>query len=580
SNIGSFLALLSFPYVFEPLFELPRMGLFWTIGFWLFAVLEIVVVYFLMRDADSTIEHSVTKHSVMVETAAEALMRPSILDRVGWVGLPAIASLTLIAATDHVSHEIAPEPRIWVFTLCLYLLTFIICFDHPFWYRRGITCAITVMTIMLLSGRESIPGWFGLAIDFGVFELRWSHFITMFLICFVCHGELVRLRPTAAEYLTEFYLYLSFGGACGGLFVTLVATNYFNDYYEWFLCLEAGLGISLSVLAGVIRSWRKAPMRIDIKTLAVVGMIFLLLGGTVYFWQDPFKLMQQTSDDFDSTRLHQSRNFYGAVSVRDLVHHTDPRENYRIFYSGPITHGLQFTHSDRVTTPAAYYSLGSGVGETLEYAKSNYPSIRVAIVGLGAGTLANYARQSDHYDFYEINPDVIRIANEKFDNLRLCKAQKQMTILGDARLKLDQSASDVLYDVIALDAFSGGSVPIHLLTKEAFAIYRKHLKPNGFMVANITNGYLNLYPVLKRQAEHLVMGFRYKSDAPKSSLRIRRSKYFIITDDKDYLSQYPSANSKYYDANGTLIHEEDPEIPGVPLWSDHFCSINAIELKD
>ena len=435
------------------------------------------------------------------------------------------------------------------------------------------------MAILLLSGRDHIPGWFGLEIHFGAFELRWSHFITMFLICFVCHGELVRLRPRASEYLTEFYLYMSFGGACGGLIVTLVATNYFNDYYEWFLCLVAGLGISLAVIAGSIPSWQNASTRID-STKISLAAVFILSVGAVYFWLDPFKRMQTATEDFSTTRLHQSRNFYGAVSVKDLVHHTDPRENYRIFFSGQILHGMQFTHPDRMTSPAAYYSRGSGVGETIEYAKSEYPSIRVAIVGLGAGTLANYARESDQYDFYEINPDVITIAVEQFDNLRLCKATEQRMILGDARLKLEQSASDVLYDVIALDAFSGGSVPTHLLTKEAFAIYRKHLKPHGFMVANITNGYLNLYPVLKRQAEHLEMGFRYKSDPPRSNLRIRRSKYFIVTNDQSYLAKYPSVNSKFYDDDGVLLSEEDPEIPGVPLWSDHFSSINAIELRD
>jgi hypothetical protein len=575
SNIGSFFALLSFPYVFEPWFELPRMGLFWTIGFWLFAGLEIWVICLLIRIGVSKPVFAKT-----IENGFNLSNRPSHLHRVAWVGLPAIASLTLIAATDHVSHDVAPEPRIWVFTLCLYLLTFIICFDHPGWYKRGITASIAVLAILLLSGRDRIPEWLGLEIHFGVFELRWSHFITMFLICFLCHGELVRLRPKTSEHLTEFYLYMSLGGACGGLFVTFISTNYFNDYYEWFLCLVAGLGIGLTIIAGSIPSWQNKSMGIDRKKVGLVTAIFVLLVSAVYVWQDPFKLMHATSDEFSVTRLHQSRNFYGAVSVKDFVHHSDPKENYRVFFSGQINHGMQFTHPDRLTTPAAYYSIGSGVGETLEYAKSEYPSIRVAIVGLGAGSLANYARESDQYDFYEINPDVIAIAAEKFDNLRLCKAATQRVILGDARLKLEQSNSDVMYDVIVLDAFSGGSVPTHLLTKEVFAIYRKHLKPNGFIVANITNGYLNLYPVLKRQAENLGMGFRYKSDAPISKLQIRRSKYFVITDDQRYLANYPSANSKFYDEEGVLLSEEDPEIPGVPLWSDHFSSINSIELKN
>ena len=574
SNIGSFLALLTFPYFFEPLFELPRMGLFWTIGFWLFAGLEIAVIYLLTQAGVS----KSTKTSR--EEVRNELAQLTVLQRVGWVVLPAVASLTLIAATDHVSHDVAPEPRIWVFTLCLYLLTFIICFDHPGWYRRGAVAIATILAILLLSGRNVIPSWFGFELDFGAFELRWSHFITMFLICFLCHGELVRLRPKASEYLTEFYLCMSFGGACGGLFVTLIATNFFADYYEWFLCLLVGLGIALCVAAESLAVRRADAGALDRRMMIGVAVLFSLFGGAVFIWQDPFYFMPEAREDFDAKRLHQSRNFYGSVSVLDLVHHSDPKENYRIFFSGQITHGMQFTHPDRRNTPAAYHANSSGVGETLEYAKSIQPSVRVAIVGLGAGTLANYAREADHYDFYEINPDVIDIANAKFDNLRLCKASTQKTILGDARLKLEQSGSDVLYDVIALDAFSGGSVPMHLLTKEAFAIYRKHLKPDGFMVANITNGYLNLYPVLKRQAEHLGMRYRYKSDPPRSGLRIRRSKYFIITDNQNYLTDYPSANSKFYDDAGVLIGEENPEISDVPLWTDHFSSINAIELKN
>jgi spermidine synthase len=575
SNIGSFFALLSFPYVFEPNFELRSIGWFWTSGFWVFAILEIVVIVQIMR---SNIEPPV--HNLSSVQSHAAFTSPSTWTRLLWVGLPALASMTLIAATDHVSHDVAPEPRIWVFTLCLYLLTFIICFDHPRWYCRRIAAFCTVFAILLLSGRKVIPDWFGLEIEFGVSELRWSSFATMFLICFVCHGELVRLRPKTSQHLTEFYMNMSFGGACGGLFVTLVANNCFNDYYEWFFCLVAGLGIGLIILASSVPTTGKYYMKCDIIKVAIFGVMFMAFGSAIYVWQDPFYIMRSPSADFSASLLRQNRNFYGAVSVEDLVHRSDPRQNYRVFFSGQIVHGMQFTHPDRQTTPASYHSIGSGVGQTLEYAKSKYPSLRVAVVGLGAGTLANYARELDQYDFYEINPEVISIAQENFDNLRLCKAKKWCTILGDARLKIGQSADDVLYDMIILDAFSGGSVPIHLLTKEAFAIYRKHLKKDGFIVANITNGYLNLYPVLKRQAEYLGMNFRYKSQAPAPSQRIRRSKYFIMTEDKEYISNYPSENSKYYDANGEFIGEENPEIPGVSLWSDHFSSINAIELRE
>jgi spermidine synthase len=174
----------------------------------------------------------------------------------------------------------------------------------------------------------------------------------------------------------------------------------------------------------------------------------------------------------------------------------------------------------------------------------------------------------------------VRVANQWFDNVPQCRARNKRTIIGDARLKLEQLPDDVRYDVIVLDAFSGGSVPIHLLTREAFQTYRRHLKPEGFIVANITNGYLNLYPVLKRQAEYLRIGFRNKFQTSDPDRHIRHNHYFVMTDDREYLRRYPSENRKYFDANGTLLRIADPNLPDVPLWTDHFSSLNSIELRD
>lgn len=153
-------------------------------------------------------------------------------------------------------------------------------------------------------------------------------------------------------------------------------------------------------------------------------------------------------------------------------------------------------------------------------------------------------------------------------------------IVGDARLKLEQLPEDVKYDVIVLDAFTGGSVPIHLLTREAFQIYKHHLNVEGFIVINITNGYLNLYPVVRRQAEALGMGFRNKFQTSNPGQHIRNNHYFVITDDQDYLRRYPSLNRHFYDSQGRLIRVQDPNLPNVPIWTDHFSSLTPIELKD
>jgi hypothetical protein len=251
-----------------------------------------------------------------------------------------------------------------------------------------------------------------------------------------------------------------------------------------------------------------------------------------------------------------------------------------VFYSGNVTHGVQYLDPAKRRLPVSYYSEGSGVGETLRYAQGRQSSMRVAIIGLGAGTLATYARETDDYDFYEINPEAVQVANRWFDNVPNCRAKTKQVIVGDARLKLEQLADDVRYDVIVLDAFTGGSVPIHLLTREAFQIYQRHLKPDGFIAVHITNGYLNLYPVVRKQAEALGMGFRNKYLPSDLDRHIRHNHYVIVTNDREYLQRYPSVNRKYFDDNGVFIREEDPNLPGVPLWTDHFSSLNPIELHD
>jgi hypothetical protein len=312
----------------------------------------------------------------------------------------------------------------------------------------------------------------------------------------------------------------------------------------------------------------------------VAGLVCLALGGMTLYWADPLNWRDASSAEYTDIYLHQSRNFYGTVTVMERRYLQEPSESYRVFYSGNVTHGVQYLDPAKRRLPVSYYSEGSGAGETLIYAQARQPSLRVAIIGLGAGTLANYARETDEYDFYEINPQAVEVANRWFDNLPNCRAKTKQIIVGDARLKLEQLPDDGRYDVIVLDAFTGGSVPIHLLTREAFQIYQRHLKPDGFIAVHITNGYLNLYPVVRKQAEALGMGFRNKYLNSDLDRHIRHNHYVVLTNDREYLRRYPSENRKDFDDNGAFIREVDPNLPGVPLWTDHFSSLNPIELRD
>jgi hypothetical protein len=506
---------------------------------------------------------------------------PSRMQRARWVLLPALASLAFIATTDHVSHDIAPEPRLWIATLGLYLLTFILSFDHPRWYRPAWTAAACLVAVVFLSGRSDIPGWFGADWDYGMTEVRGLHYAAMFLACFLCHGELYRQRPADTRHLTAFYLWMSFGGACGGLFVAMVATNLFDDYYEWPLFLVAAIALSCAVLA---REWRARPgygtAGAGAGAGALASLVCIGLVALILWWEDPLHRRALSGGDWVDVRLDQSRNFYGTVSVKERRHPADPSRDYRVFYSGQITHGIQYLDPAKRRLPVTYYSEESGIGETLLHAAARSPSLRVALVGLGAGTLATYAREDDHCDFFEINPEAVRVADVWFDNVSACRSRTKRMIVGDARLKMAQLPDDLRYDVIVLDAFTGGSVPTHLLTVEAFAIYRRHLKPGGYIAINITNGYLNLYPIVRAQAEALGMGFRNKFLPADPARHIRRNQHFVMTEDTDYLQRHPSVNRRFLDANGRLLRTENLDVPGVPLWTDRFSSLNRIAWPD
>jgi spermidine synthase len=410
----------------------------------------------------------------------------------------------------------------------------------------------------------------GIEWDYGVNEVRWSHYALLFVVCMLCHGELYRRRPVDTRRLTEFYLCMSVGGAFGGLFVTLVATQWFDDYHEWLMALVLVALLACQVL-----------FRSDSKHPGLAGRLVGVFTATVMVallvaMQNPWSWREMRTSDRTELLLDQDRNFYGTVSVKERRFLNEPERNDRVFFSGNVTHGQQFLSESLRHVPTTYYARDSGIGETLLWAMSQKPNLSVALIGLGAGTLANYAREADAYDFYEINPAAVRFAQEWFDNLASCKAREQNILLGDARLRMEQLPKDKLYDVIVLDAFTGGSVPIHLLTREAFQIYRDHLKPDGYIAINITNAYLNLYPVVKAQSEGLGMAFRHKYQAVDEVRNVRRNLHFIMTQDHAYLKAYPSVNREVRDEAGRFLRHEPQDQPGLRLWTDQFSSIAPI----
>lgn len=589
SNLGSLLALLSFPYVFEPWLELPMIGKGWTWAFWAFALGCGAVALLQALAAPRTPKTDSAIASASAEeapTAAPGLppTRSNPIRRwrevAAWVLLPALASMMFIATTDQASHNVAPEPRLWIMTLSLYLITFIISFDHSRWYRPGLVAALALLLVLFTAGRRAIPDSLGLDIGYGVSELRYLFGAMLFLVCLVCHGELYRRRPADPSRLTGYYLWMSFGGACGGLFIALIATHAFDDFHEWPIGLAASAALCVLVLA---REWRidRTPSRSrsPVGRAAVVAVLLVCAG--LAFWMDsPIRDRASSFPGVQQTVLDQSRNFYGVVAVVERRYPDNPQKDHRVFLSGQVTHGIQPLAPEFSRKHVSYYGPESGIGETLNYLKARRPAMEIGVTGLGAGVVAGYARPTDRYDFFEINPEAERIARRYFTFLDESAAAELRVLIGDARLTFAELPRDKKYDVILLAAFSGGSVPVHLLTREAFEAYARHLKPDGFLIVNITNAYLNLYPVVKRQADALGMKVRTRFQEKNMDQFIRENHYLIMTRDEEYLRMFPSVGRPMRDVQGRIIGTYEDDIPGIRLWTDSFSSITPLEWKD
>jgi SAM-dependent methyltransferase len=483
SNAGSLLALLSYPVIIEPFFSRSHQAWGWSGAFLAFVVLSAAVAF-------------ASRHNSPAEERRQISPRPGWKMQLLWVALAACASILLLAVTNHISQNIAAVPFLWILPLSLYLFSLILCFEGRAWYQRGVFLrllgvALGGMAYALAPSFTNLP----FVPLIGIFCAG------LFICCMFCHGELARLKPPA-EHLTLFYFMFSLGGALGAVFVALVAPHVFNGFYELHIGLAACALLALAVLrAGPSLyggPW-KAPWLTWLVLVTLAGALIASLAVSARGQASGARLMV--------------RNFYGALRVIEVQEPEMesavpkrapalPGEDLRVreLFNGAIKHGVQFLSPARRREPTSYYGRESGVGLALGVRGLHGP-LRVGVIGLGAGTLAAYGRAGDHFTFYEINPLVIRIANEQFIFLRDSPAQINIE-LGDARLTLEREEPQK-FDVLAVDAFSGDSIPVHLLTREAFELYFRHLKPDGVLCVHISNRYLSLEPVVAAAAASL-----------------------------------------------------------------------------
>lgn len=460
SNLGSLAALLAYPFAVEPWISTRLQALIWSTGFAVFAMLCAAVAW---RSAGTC-------------EAVEVVMRdagepgPSRGRRLLWLVLAAIGSALLLAVSNHMTQNLASVPFLWIVPLSIYLLTFILCFDSENWYRRPVFLAAAALLIPAM-------GWLldslNLALAIPVYLAG------LFVLCMFCHGELARLKP-APQHLTGFYLSLSAGGVAGGLLVGIVAPYAFGGYYE--------LGFAL-VACALLAVWQTRELR------AWVPAVFTYV-ALAAAWCTHGQIETATGAGVAIA----TRNFYGAIRVKDY----GPPEHIRTLRHGPILHGGQWLKDEgtrrRATT---YYSPASGFGLALGALRSRGP-LHVGVIGLGAGSIAAWGRKGDRIRFYEIDPAVIAAARSGFRYLDDSAARVDV-VLGDARLSL-QRESPQGFDLLVIDAFSGDSIPAHLLTVEAMAVYLRHLKPDGALLYHATNRYLDIASVVRGLADHRGLG--------------------------------------------------------------------------
>ena len=612
SNAGSLIALLAYPFYFERAFPRQSQTSLWSIGLVIFAIGCGWCAWRVWKSAATSAVATTTSETVEDFLATP----PPPLDRLLWFSLAAVASILLLATTNKLSQDIAVIPFLWVLPLALYLLTFILCFDHPRWYSRGLFSALfalgALVDLYLLNAghnarlAQQVLGYSGV----------------LFVACMVCHGELVRLRPSPA-YLTTFYLHLAAGGAAGAFLVAVVAPLVFDRYLElqlglWLLSYLIGvlafyhrsrllaLGTAAGLLAAVLvvpalqatakrdtgsfetfgekllefqnEYWAHLAVLLVALLIGTLGrrgvlrewhmrtgnfvMLFSVLLGMLFLAQ----IKKDTGEAISS-----SRGFYGVLKV--FEHNaTDPDIHYYTLVHGVTSHGLQFTGEPQATWPTTYYAESSGIGLTLEHLPP-LPRRNIGLVGLGTGTIASYGRIGDNVRIYEIDPLVEELARTRFTYLARSPSNIEV-VLGDARLSMERELAaekPQAFDVLALDAFSSDAIPVHLLTKDAFDIYLAHLKPNGVIAVHTSNRYLDLEPVVHALAKEFGLKVVTIIDNPPSKKWwVFRTTWMLLTKNEALLDR-PEIRD--------VANIYEPSDRSVPLWTDDHASLFEILKK-
>ncbi len=573
SNVGSLAALVLFPSMIEPSWPLAKTGEFWSLAFAVCGtlVLGCGVISRSGREKQGTGtldaggDGEVGKNSVFF-----------------WLLLPAGAVVLLMAITNKLCLDVASVPFLWVLPLGLYLVSFILTFGPQRAYRRSVYLVLSAGALFLEYAGRNLSGSLGEFLS----VLAWLpvqallYLLLLFSACMLLHGELYRLRPPP-QRLTAFYLAISFGGALGGLFVGLLAPRLFSTYSELYGGLAASLLVLLAVLLLDSRSrvyWHGRRRQAWMAVLGTAGML-----GFIWL----------TATQGALVTIHSERNFFGIIHVMtghfgrlpSRVQSQDSQANLHLLVHGNTLHGAQSLDPAMSDRPLSYYGLATGIGIVLDNRKVG-SEFDIGVIGLGTGALAAYGLKGDRFRFYEIDPGMIRVAEDDAFFSFLADSEAEVEVVqGDARLSLEaelDTQGSQEFDLLVVDAFSSDSVPVHLLTREALKLYAEHVSSDGLIAFHASNRYLDLLPVI----------YGLAADAGLHALTLQNgsvpfslghpARWIFLSRDAQRLKTLPAkggAKVRRLGLPAQTLQYHMPEMGGfeeLPVWTDDYSSLLSL----
>ena len=506
SNAGSLLALALYPSVIEPNVPLRIQRIAWAAGFTAFAAISAWLAWRTATKLCPIHRASASRDEWVPAEECESVSPSPLRTKLLWLLLPMVGAMQLSAVTEHMTANVAAVPLLWILPLATYLLTFVIAFQGSRWLPRTPLPGVLVVLLYALGNFMTRP-------EFRVpADLSIGLFLAELLAaCLVCHTELYRLRPGGDAEATKFYVTIAAGGAVGSFLVGIVAPTVFRGNYDLSLTFIATAAVVLLV------RWQDGW-----KQQLLWGAVTLALG-----W-----FCVTLTSRYSQSVLASERNFYGSLRVKSGA--SDAGDTMRTLMHGSIVHGTQIFSDELMQVPTTYYSPDSGIGRAIATCCGERPR-KIGVVGLGVGTVAAYGHAGDSIRFYEINPAVRPIAENWFTYLRQSKA-KLTFVEGDARASLAGEQPQG-FDVLAVDAFSGDAIPLHLLTIEAMAIYRRHLAPGGVLAFHISNQYVDLEPELAALSNATGMQARRVTSFALEPRGEYQASWILLTDNPHFFAQ-------------------------------------------